>query len=123
MRTDENYHLFLEDLKQKTTKLDVDAPKLSRKRRAPTIIEEFFVGKAAPEYVNDVISHYRGIYFEPLDPIINAIEDRFDQKDFRTYVKVEILSLKTAKDNIFIQEYNDVMAVYGSYFDENRCQP
>ena len=31
MRTDENYHLFWEKVKQKTTKLDVDTPKLSRK--------------------------------------------------------------------------------------------
>ena len=54
MRTDENCHLFCEDVKQKATKLDVDAPKLYRKRRAPTRIEEFFGGKAAPKYANDV---------------------------------------------------------------------
>ena len=61
---------------------------MSRKRRAPTrIVEffggkraparivEFFGGKRAPEYANDVISHYRRIYFESLDSIINAIED------------------------------------------------
>ena len=47
MRTDENCHLFWEDVKQKTAKLDVDAPKLSRKRRAPTRILEFF---GTPEY-------------------------------------------------------------------------
>ena len=46
MRTDENCHLFWEDMKQKATKLDVDAPELFRKRRAR--IEEFFGGKAAP---------------------------------------------------------------------------
>ena len=79
MRIDENDHLFWEDVKQKATKLDVDAPKLSRKRRAPTRIEEFFAGKSAPEYVNDVISHYGRIYFESKVSVINAIEDRFDQ--------------------------------------------
>ena len=82
-------HLLWEYLKQKATKLDVDGPKLSRKRRALTRIEEFFCGKAAPEYANDVISHYCRICFEFLDCIINAIEDRFDQKDFRTHVKLE----------------------------------
>ena len=55
--------------------LDIDAPKLSRKRRAPTRIKEFFGGKAAPEYANDVISDYIRIYLESLDCIINAIED------------------------------------------------
>ena len=89
MKTDENCHLLWEYVKQKATKLDVDAPKLSRKRRAPTRIEEFFCGKAAPEYANDVTSHYCRICFQFLDCIINAIEDRFDQKDFRTHVKLE----------------------------------
>ena len=121
MRTDKNCHLFWEDMEQKATKLDVDAPKLSRKRRAPTRIEEFFGGKAAPEYAND-ISHCRRIYFESLDSIINATEDRFDQGDFRTCVKLKNLLLKAAKGDIFIQEYKDVIVIYGSDFDENRFQ-
>ena len=75
-------------MKQKATKLDVDTPKLPRTRRAPTRIEEFFGGNAAPEYTHYVISHYRRIYFESLDCIINAIEDRFDQEEFRTSVKL-----------------------------------
>ena len=61
MRAGENCHLFWEDVKQKGTELDVDAPKLSSKRRAPTRIEEFFGEKAAPEYACEVFSHYRRI--------------------------------------------------------------
>ena len=70
MGTDENCHLFWEVVKQKATKLDVDAPKLSRKRRSTTRMEEFFGRKAAPENANDVMSHYRRIYFISLDCII-----------------------------------------------------
>ena len=105
-----------------SNKLDVDAPILSRKRRAPTRIGEIFCGNAALEYANDVTSYYRRIYFEPLDCISNAIEDRFDQEHFRTYVKLENLLLKAAKGDIFIQEYNDIMAIYGSKFNEDRFQ-
>ena len=61
MKTVETCHLFWEDVKQKARKLDVNAPKLSRKRRAPARIEEFFGGKPAPEYDNDVASHHRGL--------------------------------------------------------------
>ena len=122
MKADENCHLIWEDVKQKVTKIDVDAPQLYRKRKAPTRKEEFFGGKAAPKYTNDVISQYRRIYFESLDCIINDIEDLFDQEDFRTYVKLENVLLKAAKGNVFIQEYNDVMVIYGSEFDENRFQ-
>ena len=122
MRTNENCHLFWEDVKQKATKLDVDGPKLYRKRKAPTRIEEFFGGKAAPKYVNDIISHHRRIYFESLDCIMNIIQDLFDQEDFKTYVKLETVLLKAAKGDAFIQEYNDVMVIYGSDFDKNRFQ-
>ena len=75
MKTDENRHLFWEDVKQKETNSDVDALQLPWKRRAP-------------EYANDDISNYRRIYFEYLDCIINAIENRFEQEDFRTYAKL-----------------------------------
>ena len=62
-------------MKQKETNSDVDALQLPLKRRAP-------------EYANDDISNYRRIYFEYLDCIINAIENRFEQEDFRTYAKL-----------------------------------
>ena len=55
MWKEKNCYLFWEDLKQKATKLDVDAPKWSRKRRAAATIEEFFGEKVAPEHANDVI--------------------------------------------------------------------
>ena len=58
----------------------------------------------------NVISHYRTTYFKSLDCIVNAIEDRFDQEDFRTYVKLENLLLKEAKGDIFFQEYKYVIA-------------
>ena len=104
MRSKENCHLFWEDVKQKATKLDVDTAKLPRKRIAQTRIEEFFGRKAAPKYDNDVILHYRTIYFESLDCIINAIEDRFDQEDFRTCLKLGNPLFKVAKGNVSSQE-------------------
>ena len=48
MTTGEKCHI-LGRCKTEATKIDVDAPKLSRKIRVPIRIEEFFGGKAAPE--------------------------------------------------------------------------
>ena len=48
---------------------------------------------------------------------VNAIEDRFDQYDFKTYIKLENLLLKATKGSDFDSEYNDVMALYDSDFD------
>ena len=67
-------------MKQKATKLDADALKLSRKRRAATRIEVFFDKETAPEY--DVISHCRRIYVMKLMklllvlPATNAMSER-----------------------------------------------
>ena len=119
MRTDENFPYIPGRCE---TKLDVNAPELSGQKRTPTRKEEIFVGKAAPEYANDVIYHYLRIYFESLDCIINAIEDRFDQENFRTYMKLQNLLLKATKDDAFIQECKDVVAIYDSDFDGNRFQ-
>ena len=105
---------------RKQQRLGVDAPKLSRKRRTPTRIEDFFGRNAAPEYASDVIFHNHRINFESLDYIINVVEDRFGQEHFRSNVKLENLLLKAAKGNVFIQEYSDIMAIHSNDFDENR---
>ena len=52
-----------------------------------------------------------------MDCIINAIEDRFHQEDFKTYIKLENPLLKATKGSDFHSEYNDVMALYGSDFE------
>ena len=45
----------------------------------------------------------RKIYYEALDCITNAITDRFDQQDFKTYTKLENL-IKVAKGDDFHPE-------------------
>ena len=80
-------------MKQKTTNLDVDELKLSKKRREPRRIEGFLSGKAAPEYASDVISYNCRRYFESLDRIIKAIEDQINLEDSRTYMRIKYLLL------------------------------
>ena len=62
------------------------------------------------------------MYFESLVCIINTIEDRFEQEDFRTYVKLENVLLKAVKGDVSIQEFNNVMALCSSDFHENTFQ-
>ena len=61
-------------------------------------------------------------YILNLDCTINPIEDLSDQEVSRTYIKLENLLLKAGKGDVFIQEYDDVMAIYDSEFNENRFQ-
>ena len=63
----------------------------AKKKTAPARIDEFPGGRAAPEFYDDAVCHYRKIYYHFLDCIINAIEDRFDQEDFKVYTKRKLL--------------------------------
>ena len=86
MRSDEKFNLFWKDVKNKAAIFDVDPPRLPRKKRAPARIDQCLGGSATPEFDGDMVSHYRKTYYESLDCIINAIEHRFDQEDFKTYI-------------------------------------
>ena len=122
MRSDKKFNLFWKDVKNKAAIFDVDPPKFPRKKRAPARTEECLGGGAEPEFEKDVVSHYRKIYYDSLDCIINAIKDQFNQEDFKTYIKLENLLLKAAEGSDFDGECNDVMALYDSNFDGIRFQ-
>ena len=99
MRTEKKGYLFWEDVKQTATKWDVHAP-TGKGKKSTNKNKRIFRWKSSTW-----ICHYRRVYCECLVCIINAVEELFDQKDFRTYVKLENLLLKAAKDALFIQEY------------------
>ena len=51
-------------------------PVLPRNRRAPVGIE---IGSGQPTFPETLEDHYRRIYFEALDLMVNEIEQRFSQ--------------------------------------------
>ena len=118
MQDDEHFDLFWSNVNQKVKALDVEGAVLSKKRRPPSRLDDYY-GKEPPEFPADVASHYRRIYFESLDCIISAIRDRFDQDDYRAYVQLENTFLKEAKGENFTTEYNAVMETYAGNFNKN----
>ena len=112
MRWDEKLKLIWKDAESKAASLRINPPKLPRKsRRAPSRIEECVGGNALPEFEEDIISYYRKIYYEAPDCITNAILDRFDQKDFKTYIKLENLLIKAPDP-----DYNEFISIYPKGF-------
>ena len=97
MRCDEKFELFWKDGQNKAASLRIDPPKLPKKRKAPSRIEECLGGNAAPEFDEEIVSYYRKIYYEAPDCITNAIIDRFDQQDFKTYIKLEKFLIRHQK--------------------------
>ena len=73
-------------------------PVLPRRTRAPRGIE---IGTGEPAYPATTQDYYRQIYFESIDLMVNAIEQRFDQPSFAAYAKMESLLVKAlnSQDN------------------------
>ena len=61
------------------SEIDVSTPGLPRRKRAPW---RFEVGETAPEYPDAVQDHYWRIYFETIDLLIAAIQERFQQRGY-----------------------------------------
>ena len=82
-------------------------PMLPRRTRAPRRIE---IGTGDPTYPATARDYYRRIYFEAIDLMVNAIDQRFDQPSFffffyqpsfDTYARMESLLVNTlnSQDN------------------------
>ena len=72
----------------------ISGPTLPRRTSAsaPRRIE---ISTGEPTYPVTAQDYYRWTYFEAIDLMMNAIDQRFDQPSFDTYEKMESLSMKT----------------------------
>ena len=90
-------------------KLNFGEPTLPRKRKAP---KRFEVGIGEAEFHVNVEEHYRAIYYEALDLIIQCIDDRFNQVGYRMYMNLETLLLKGCKQVEHSGELEHVKELY-----------
>ena len=111
IRDEESFDLFWEKVSTMASDVDVKDPVLPRKRKVPKCFEQ---GDAPAEFHSTPKSHYRQVYYEALDLLVQAIEDRFNQSGYRTYYCLEALMLKAVKKENFIEELKAVLEVYGT---------
>ena len=70
----------------------------------------------------DLNSHYRQIYYEALDLAVNYIEIGFAQKNFKTYITLEELLLKTCLGKDASEQLSSVLILYGNRLDGHQLQ-
>ena len=109
LRTDSNFTLFWELVKAQSQKLTIDAPSLPRHRKRPIRYE---YGIAAAEFASEPEDHYRRIYYEALDLIIESINQRFDQPGYGLYSNLEQLLLKAVRHEDYKEELKSVSELY-----------
>ena len=91
IRNDESFSPFYSVVLCRSKDHAISDPVLPRKRRAPARIE---VGSRQPTFSKTPKDHYRHIYFEAIDLIVNAREHHFSKPSFAAYEKMKSLLLK-----------------------------
>ena len=109
LRNDEQFTLFYEKAITYQTRLHVNPPTLPRKRRAP---HRFEIGTSEGSHPTTIIDHYRRIYYEALDLVVQGITDRFQQPGYQIYCNLEDLLLKVCRAQDYEAELDAVCNFY-----------
>ena len=124
MRNDRDFKLFCEKIETSASKIDeVSTPMLPIKRKKPNYsILQYVEGNPKPTgeayHPENVYDHFKQIYFEALDAIVNAINDRFDQPAFELFSQVEQLLLKSVKKQDVTDKLKMVEKHFKNDYDE-----
>ena len=91
-RNDQRFAMFWQELmKRKQDFPETADPVLARKRKAQQRFEEGSTG----HFFETPEDHYRKIFYEAYDNVINGIEARFDQEDFKIYANLQEVLLRS----------------------------
>ena len=118
MRNGHDFKLFYEKIEASASKIDeVSTRMLPRKRKKPNYsILQYVEGNPKPTgeayHPENTYDHFKQIYFETLDVIVNAINDRFEQPAFELFSQVEQLFLKSVKK----QDVTDELKMVEKHF-------
>ena len=82
---------------------------MPRKRRAP---QHFEIGTSEGSHPTTIIDHYRRIYYEALDLVVQGITDRFQQPGYQIYRNLEDLLLKVSRAQDYEAELDAVCDLY-----------
>ena len=103
---DDSFKLYWQKVSREAEELKaISKPKRPQKRRVPKRLDD---GTAPEDHPPTMEDHYRSIYFQTLDVVINCIESRFDQLGYRSYSRLESLLFKAASKKNFTEDLSFV---------------
>ena len=119
MRNDEVYELFWVTAQQNASNFDIGEPTLPRKRKAP---RHFEIGSSVSEFPSSPKDHYKRIYFEAFDLVINCIKNRFDQPGYLMYRNLETVLISAANGRDFEEHLKVVTDFYDTDVTHSRLK-
>ena len=114
IRSEVQFDMFWKKVIRKCEDIDVEEPKLPRKRRAPSRLEV----ESSSYFPNNPKDLYRRYYFEALDFAIQAIQNRFDQPGFKIYKTLQNLLVNAAKG----KDISSELKVVCDHYKDDLCQ-
>jgi hypothetical protein len=112
MRSDECFDLFWEYVERRRSSVDVSPPTLPRRRKVP---RRFEVGEGQAEHPEKVEDSFRRMYFEAIDFVVAAINNRFQQKGFNMLRKLEA-AVTTVEQRHPSETVKEIVEFYGADF-------
>jgi len=118
-RNNESFELFWRRLKLKREALEIQAPKLPRKRKMP----DWFGTEGNPvnthHFPDSPKDRYRQFYYQAFDYTIQSIKSRFSQTDYKKYSLLQQLLLKAANGDDWAEEFQSVCSFYTTDFKKS----
>ena len=96
-RKNEQFEMFWEDIMKKKKHLDIGDLILPRQRK---LLNKFDKPDTS-HFPSTPKELFRNIYFEVYDQTVNGIKERSNQPDYRIYVNLQELILKTFNEEEF----------------------
>ena len=114
IRSEESFTQLWQRTEQRWQELGVGDPNLPRQRKVPRRYE---IGSSIPEVQTSLEAFYRQTYYEVIDYNVQAIQSRFDHDGYKTLSRLEEL---LSDANINLDDFDDVLKLYGNDLDKDR---
>ena len=115
IRDSASFVAFWQKVTESAAKYDIKEPELPRKWKVPGRFDD---GLAPPEFSSCAEDHYRQIYFEALDNVIQGLTDRFNQPGYAAYSHLEQLLIKACQGDNFKEDLDFCSDFYGDGLDK-----
>ena len=116
IRSENEFNLFWNKVKQLAEKHKVNEPHLPPRKNIPN---RYMIGKTGGEHPENVEEEYQRQYYTALDSVITCIKERFEQKDYEMYATLEQLLIKAILSESFEEELQKVIGFYRDGFNDD----
>ena len=116
-RCEEEFNLFWKKVEEKKPALDIDEYEMPRKRRHPKRMTDFFgyINQPDQDFATEK-EMFRTYYYQCYDFVINTIEKRFDQPDYKMYENMEAIVTNAVSSKSINALFYEQVLTEGSCF-------